>query len=298
MARDLETILTIHGLEGDMGLVRADVFSRKLRAFLAGLAEADKLANGKRAHRFMIEGMQKSSAKITVREKQATREPPKASGVAAYERALKAVYNGDRSVDRLPPRLVTSIRALSVGAEKDFAHGEVSFDVPDNVVRIDDFLRRQSERAKEVIAETASAGREPFFQGIAIGSFDGILKVLDSRGQTISTKLITTAGAVEIDCIVNRSQLSEAKDHFEQRVRVEGAAHYDGTSALPVRVDVHSITPVKVGAAHQTKCSPRSFRVHRCQRQCGGARRECDPTGRPGRKFAPSRVRQLVDDLA
>ena len=249
MAQGAETILTIHGLDGDNKLVRADVFSRKLRAFLAGLAEADKFVNdGKRAHRFMIEDMKKSSAQIRVREKQSTREHPKASGVAGYERALRAVYNGDRSVERLPKRLVTTIRGLTTGAEKDFAHGEVAFDTPDNVIRIDDFLRKQSERARDLVGAAVAGARVPYFQGIAIGSFDGVLKVIDSRGQTIRATLITTAGAIEIDCIVNPVQLADFKRNFDSRVRIEGMAHYDADHPLPLRVDVHSITLVKAEA--------------------------------------------------
>lgn len=247
MAQHDETILTIHGLDCDNKLVRADVFSRKLRAFLAGLYEADKLANnGRRAHRFMIEDMKKSSAQIRVREKQATREPPRGSGVATYERALKAVYNGDRSVERLPIRLVTHIRSLTTGAEKEFAHGEVAFSGADNVVRIDEFLRKQSARAA---AATTPPTADQFFQGVAVGSFDGVLKVIDSRGgQTIRAKLVTTAGDIEIECIVNRTQLDDFRNNFDQRVRVEGTAHYINDMALPIRVDVHSLTPVKADA--------------------------------------------------
>ena len=247
MAQDAETILTIHGLDGDNKLVRADVFSRKLRAFLAGLAEADKLANdGKRVHRFMIEDLKQGSAQIKVREKQATKEVPRASGVLAYERALRAVYNGERFVERLPKRLVANIRGLTVGAEKDFAHGEVNF-ADGNVVRIDDFLRRQSERAADLVVATAVVARDPYFQGTALGSFDGVLKVIDSRaGQTIRAKLVTTAGGVEIECIVNRAQLDTFKDNFDRRVRIEGTAHYVAESGLPIRVDVHSVVPVKI----------------------------------------------------
>jgi hypothetical protein len=249
MAQDAETVLTIHGLDGDNKLVRADVFSRKLRAFLAGLAEADKFANdGKRLHRFMIEDLKKSSAQISVREKQATRDAPKASGVEAYKRALKAVYNGDRSVERLPKRLVANIRSLTTGADKDFEHGEVSF-AGGEVVRLDDFLKRQSDRAADLVVATAVAARDQYFQGTAIGSFDGVLKVIDSRpGQTIRAKLVTTAGEVEIECIVNRAQIDDFKDNFDRRVRIEGTAHYVAESGLPVRVDVSSVTPIKAGA--------------------------------------------------
>ncbi|GGI34637.1 hypothetical protein GCM10010987_80300 [Bradyrhizobium guangdongense] len=47
MALDGQTTLTVHGLDGDNKAVRADVFTRKLRALLAGLGVADKVANGK-----------------------------------------------------------------------------------------------------------------------------------------------------------------------------------------------------------------------------------------------------------
>jgi hypothetical protein len=248
MARDIETILTIHGLEAENKLVRADVFSRKLQAFLAGLGEADKFANGKRLHRFMIEDLKAGSAVVKVRERQSTRTYPKASGVEAYERAVKAVYNGERAVERLPARLVAHINDLSAGATKQFAHGEVAFDKPENVVRIDEFLQKQSIRAQNAIKAAETGARDPYFQGIAFGSFDGVLKVIDARGQTIRAKLVTTAGGVEIDCVVNRGQVDEAAANFDRRVRVEGTAHYDAQHPLPVRVDVLDIAPVKAAA--------------------------------------------------
>jgi hypothetical protein len=249
MTQDIETILTIHGLDGDNQLVRADVLAQKLRAFSDGLTEADKLANdGKKLHRFMIEDLKQGSAQIKVRERQSTKKPAKASAIVEYGRALKAIYNGDRSVESLPTNLVKSVHNLTKGASKDFAHGEISFDVDDNIIRIDDFMFKQSKRTSALMASAKSA-HTPYFQGVSIGSFDGFLKVVDSRyGQTIRAKLVTTTGQVEIDCIINKAFLSEITDHFDQRVRVEGMAHYQPDSGLPIRVDVHRVVPTKISA--------------------------------------------------
>ena len=89
-----------------------------------------------------------------------------------------------------------------------------------------------------------SQGQAGAYKGVATGSFDGMLQVMDSRGQVLRAQLITTAGRVAIDCVVPKALTQEFADSFDQRVRVEGTAHYDGERLLPVRVDVRAITPI------------------------------------------------------
>lgn len=238
-----EVSLKLFGLAQDKELVRADVFARKFSAFVNGLAAADKMTNGKRLHTFVITELKESSALVKVREKQRTRERPCGSSIRAYTHAINAVYAADKAAERLPPKLLKNIKKLGTGVAEEFAHGEVTYDA-DNVIRIDDFLLRQSDA---VLAEVVgpSYGKKRFFRGKAIGSFDGTLQVMDARGTALRAKLFTTAGSVEIDCVLNKDRVPEARLIFGERVRIEGTAHYDGEHQLPVRLDINSIWPLK-----------------------------------------------------
>ena len=250
MAREDVITLTVHGLDADNQLVRADVFARKLAAFIQGLAAADKLANdGKRLHTFMIEQLKESSALARVREKQRTKVRPGRSAVQTYDRSIRAIYNGEKSAHELPPALVNSIRTLSVGTWKVLKHAEVTTDPDDacKVIRIDDYLHRKAEEALREAPETGTSA-QAYYQGTAIGGFDGTLEVLDGRGQALRAKLITTAGNMEIDCVVPRHLFELLRDNWERRVRIEGTAHYEGNRALPSRIDVLDIRPLKAGA--------------------------------------------------
>jgi hypothetical protein len=249
MARDDIITLTVHGLDADNQLVRADVFARKLSAFVQGLVAADRLANGKRLHTFIIEQLKDGSAVARVREKQKTMARPALSAVQTYDRSIRAIYNGERAAEELPQVLVASIRRLSTGTGKLLKHAEVTIDPADTskVIRIDEYLLRKTE---EVLREAPEEGAptQPFYRGTAIGGFDGTLEVLDGRGQALRAKLITTAGRMEIDCVVPHHLFEALRDNWERRVRIEGTAHYEGDNALPSRIDVLDIRPLKAEA--------------------------------------------------
>ena len=139
MPRSDEIIFSIHGLDMDARVVRADVFAQKLNQLVSALKTADKLANGKSAHDYMLPNLQYGSAIATVRERSRKRERSQSS-IAYFEHAAVAVYNGDRrSVSTLDP-----IERLSRGVSKRFAHAEIRF-ADDNVIRIDDYLQHQAE---------------------------------------------------------------------------------------------------------------------------------------------------------
>jgi len=246
--------LALHGLQSDNEFVRADVFAKKLNAFIQGLIAADKAANGgKSLHTFVVEDLKKSSAIATIREKQRTRARPEASAVRAWERGARAIYNGDPSAKHFDKAFVNSMRKLGAGSAKVFDHAEVSVgDAPEpaKILRIDDYIQRQAEEVLRAVAADEGVVRTPVFKGVAVGSFDGMLQLIDSRGpgQVLKAKLVTTAGRVQIECVVPKQLTQRFADSFDQRVRVEGLAHYDGKKLLPARVDVRSITPVRANA--------------------------------------------------
>jgi hypothetical protein len=236
-------ILTIHGLDVDNGLVRADVFLKKFRALLNSIEIADKHLNGKKSHNIIITDLKNGSAMAAVREKVSVKKKVPAFGAPFVAEALNAVYNGDRRLDRFPPELIKSFEPL-VKIDDRMSHGEVEFAGAD-IIRIDDYLARQTERALDH-AKGIEEKSERHFEGIAHGVFDGVLKLIDSRGALVRGKLILTAGGKEIDCIFKRGDIPILLENFERRARVEAVAHYDGENVLPVRLDVKRITPISI----------------------------------------------------
>jgi hypothetical protein len=238
-----EAIFVLHGLDVDARGVRADVFAQKLRKLIAGLRDADRFVNGKVGYIYMIAALGTGSASVTIRQKQRSHKRPPYSGIATYEEAASAIYNGDRTVANYPERLVRRVGELSRGALQTFSHAELVF-ADDKIIRIDDFLERQSEVAHEALIASPETPADRFYRGRAIGSFDGELKEIDNRGLILRGKLILSAGAVEIDCVMNKERVPEAREAFDKRVIIEGTAHYDGTQQLPTRIDVATIKVV------------------------------------------------------
>jgi hypothetical protein len=246
MPRRDETLFVVHGLDVDAKSVRADVFARKLSTLITGLREADRFANGKIAHSYIITALETGSASVTIREKQRARNRRQHSSIAVYEQVASAIYNADRAVTRFSERLVQRVGQLSAGALETFSHAELAF-ADDTVIRIDDFLARQSEAATEVLLAGPEGLSDQYYRGRAIGSFDGELQEIDNRGLILRGKLILTAG-VEVDCVMNKERVPEARAAFGKRVIIEGTAHYDGEQQLPTRIDVAAIRAVGDGA--------------------------------------------------
>jgi hypothetical protein len=242
MASSDETKFVLHGLDADNRVVRASVFVEKLRTLLAALRIADTIANGKPTFMYMLTKLENGSAAATIREKQGARNRPRHSGIALFESTANAIYNGDRNVDHLPEPLVKQVQKLGKGVATRFSHAEISFS-DDVVIRIDDYLLRQTEAAYETL-KSPDGPPDRYYRGIAIGSFDGVLKEIDARGTMLRGKLVLTAGGSEIDCVMNKERVREAGNSFDKRVVIDGAAHYDGEKQLPARLDIKSLRVV------------------------------------------------------
>ena len=243
MLRDDETTLTIHGLDLDAGVVRAEVFVQKLRELIDALKTADRLANGRRAYDYLLPHLHSGSAEATVRAQARTRKPS-LSPISFLERAATAIYDGDhREVPPVDRELVGRIVKLSRGANERFAHAEISF-AGNNVIRIDDYLQRQAEDAM-LAPNDPSIGQLQSYRGVAFGTFDGVLKEIDSRGTMLRGKLVLVPSTTEIDCVMNKDRVPAARESFDKRVVVKGTARYDGRSGLPARVDVVEIRAIK-----------------------------------------------------
>lgn len=244
MPHQHDTTFTLHGLDIDGRIVRANVFVLKLGQLISALRATDKIANGGHAHDFMLQDLRQGSAEVTVRARPRHTRQPLHSPISCFEDASMAVYNGDRgSVSRLSRVIVQKIHTLSTGANKKFAHAELSF--PDEtVLRIDDYLLH---RAEDVVADPHGDQLDQLqsYRGSAFNTFDGILKEIDSRGVMLRGKLVLVPSASEIDCVMNKDRVPDARESFDKRVVLNGIARYDGRGGLPVRLDVHNIRAVK-----------------------------------------------------
>lgn len=245
MPRNDEATFVIHGLDVDNRIVRADAFVRKLQVLLAALRSADKSVNNRGSFIYMMSSLAQGSASVTIREKPKYRGQPAQSGIDALERAANAIYNGDSQIDRISAPLVFQVRNLGRGVGKAFSHAELAFPAS-NVIRIDDFLASQSDIAVRNLTAPSGSQTQLFYHGLASGSFDGTLKEIDARGVMLRGKLMLSAGGLEIDCVMNKERIPEAIEGFDKRVLLDGMAHYDGQSQIPIRIDVHSIQIVGV----------------------------------------------------
>ena len=133
---------------------------------------------------------------------------------------------------------MTDIARLSKGSEKQFAFGEIKSNA--EIIRIDSFLH---ERAERILADMRGDKQEGanVFCGLSFGSFEGVLKAVDLRGDTQSAYLILRAGGKQISCVVNNVPREELRTALDSRVRISGRAHYEVKSQLPVRFDIQRI---------------------------------------------------------
>ncbi len=245
MTRDRAISLTIHGLAVDQGSVRADVFIEKMKALMESMRVADSHLNGRKSHHIIVTDLATASAHATLQERTSVKRAVLSASPFVGE-ALESVYRGDQRIDRFPLSLIEALAPLTKDVDKRFSHAEVDFG-QNKVIRVDDFLARQIDRALRRM-EGEDASDEVAFQGTTLSTFDGIVMELDARGFLMRGKLVLTAGGKEIDCIFRRDDVEKLKESFNKRARVVATAHFDGTGKLPNRLDVRAVNPVKASA--------------------------------------------------
>jgi hypothetical protein len=251
MADYRDLTLTLHGLDEYNQAVDGEVFAWKFAAFMRGLGRSDAAANGKRRYKFLISDLKKNTATAVVREQLAKKGASSHSGITYYLDGVSSVYGGTPQARALPRELVRDIAILPKGAGHTFSFAEVKGESTSStsaptVIRIDEFLE---SRAKRILREVSESDPKPrqFFEGTAYGSFDGLLKAVDLRGDMKKAVLLLSAGGKPIECIVNAITVPELGDALDQRVLAYGLAHYARASGLPVRVDVRKLEVLKDG---------------------------------------------------
>ncbi|MBX4858774.1 hypothetical protein HJA86_02030 [Rhizobium bangladeshense] len=237
--------MTIHGLEAFHGEVDAEVFAVKFSAFMKGLAESDEEANGSRAHKFVLTDLRKNTATAELIERRIrATEAPLNSGIAFYAYGIEEIRANSPRARHLPKALVESVVALGNGVSKKFEFGELK--MPDgSILLLDAFLE---ERAKHVLADIKNKSTDlGLFQGIAFGSFDGVLKAVDFQQDTKRGTIRLSAGGLPVACNITDVSIDEVRSALDQRARFYGRASYGGSSPLPKMLDVRKIEVIEGG---------------------------------------------------
>jgi hypothetical protein len=238
MAKEGNITLTIHGLVEFNDQVDGEVFAEKFSAFMKGLAIADETANGERMHKFVIAGLKKNTATAEVAEYEFRASPTRQSGFDYYHNAVEEIRRDSATARLLPPELVKTVVTLNKGARKRFEFGEIKFDRTADVIRLDPFL---AAKAESVLADIRKQNAGALaFEGVAYGSFDGVLRAVDFQPTMKRGVLRLTAGGLPIICNITHTALDDVKDALEKRAIVYGLAHYDG-QGLPRLLDIQKI---------------------------------------------------------
>jgi hypothetical protein len=243
MATKRHLSFVVHGQDGLNNRVLASVFAVKLATLVRGLKSADRQANGAVIHDYVISDLRISSAAVALDEVIASLKAPELqSGVGAYSDCVGALTHSDFRKAMQYRATVDSVRLLSKGAGKSFAHAELT--VGDDVFRIDDFLEGQATRAKQLLEDEERSVK--YFTGTTEASFDGEIQEVDLRGATPRVKLVLTAGdKVEIDSIMPGFSVDEIRAALKTRAWIDGQAVYSGETGLPVRFEIKKVTPIQ-----------------------------------------------------
>lgn len=234
---------TIYGLEHHGDEVDAVVFADKLKKLVSGLRKLDSFYNTKAQHNFMIHDLEFASATVMLREKVIKPRPVRQSPSLRFAQIGAAANTGqafqiENAADEYALRVY---RSLSSGAGKSFSYGVVSADaVPP--VRLDSLLE---SRVSRIIAEAINAAEDAplkYFKGTSIGTYDGIMKLVDIRGLFPEAKLILSAGGKEVSCVVPAENVGALRASLGERALVTGRSQYSGKSMIPERIDVTQIT--------------------------------------------------------
>lgn len=227
------------------GQVRAVVFARKLRAMIDALHAADLIANGRKAHIYTIAKLHSSDPTVVLAERRGFEEKMEGfeqpqSSIPTFSQQFEYVKTGNRK--GASPIILEPLVRLAKGRPSEFGFAE--FWAPKrDPIRVDEFLLKQAR----AMQKTEPKSDTRWYSGVALGEFDGILSVADSRGASIVGKLTMAGGAAVVDYVCPRTLIEKVRENFDRRVRIRGRAIYSGESGLPQRIEMMDLNPVTSG---------------------------------------------------
>lgn len=241
--------LTIYGLDIHGDEVDAAVFADKLKKLVSGLKRLDTFYNSSGQHRFMIHDLEFSSATVMLREKEVKSRPVRRSPSLRFAQIGAAASSGDSfRIENAADEYALSVyKSLAHGAGESFSYGVVNrSDV--GPVRIDRLLESRVDRIISAAIDAAKEVPPRFFRGVALSTYDGIMKLVDIRGMFPEAKLVLSAGGKEVSCVIPAENVDALRSSLGRRALVSGRAQHDGRSILPERIDVTSIRLIDDGA--------------------------------------------------
>lgn len=246
-----QLVFALHGPDKGSDEVDAAVFAAKLSHMISALKEADKSANGKPKHQYVIQRLQSSTPTVFIKERDIKTQGEliirPQSGIDAFRRCAAAVFRGDKLSALEYGTTARKIERLATGVnDNKFSYAEVYAGSAD-IIRVDDFLRtRAASIASPFIGSEISHSEQSnalWFSGAVTGTFDGILKAVDLRGAAPECILVVGESA-SITCIFDAQILTNVSRALNKRVRLTGLAIYDSAFPLPVRFQIADIEVV------------------------------------------------------
>jgi hypothetical protein len=240
--RNRELRFSVFGPSSSEHFVAAELFTRKLREIIAALKRADKAVNSLVAHHYVISHLKMGSAEVGILEQPAAmaKDHPPISSVSAFIDCGVSINRGDFAAAIRYSGLAQALYRVSRDSGEKFSHIDLYLDDAP-ILRVDDFFERQT--ATFLAAEPRKSKAR--FTGSSVDAFDGYLKEVDLRGQLWRGKLVLAGTKKELDCIFRGPTLKNISDNLDQRVWAEGLAIYREESALPSRVEISRIEPIK-----------------------------------------------------
>ena len=245
-----EISIKIQGLEEDRGFVRADVFAEKLKGFVDTLKAADRSVNEKPTHEYVIRKLEAASAFALLREKPITKSVIQRNPVAEVIRIaeyIEAKGAGDALSSEalsLPKKPVECLADIAGGALKTHKSVEIGVEDAESVFCLDDAFEKKARNVVSLL-ECVDRDTEVFYRGESFATFDGAVKLVDTRNGKYAGKIVLALNDLEIPCTFNPDDFDAIKSCINDRVLISGWATYDGKSGLPCRVRVDGVRPVK-----------------------------------------------------
>lgn len=241
--------LTIYGLDHHGDEVDAAVFADKLKKLVSGLKKLDAFYNSAGQHKFMIHDLEFASATVMLREKVIKPRPVRHSPSLRFVQiGAAASRGGGFQIENAAEEYALGIfKSLSHGAGESFSYGVVNGS-SDDPVRLDRLLESRVDRIISAAVDAAKQAPPRYFRGVALSTYDGIMKLVDIRGMFPEAKLILSAGGKEVSCVIPAENVDALRASLGRRALVSGRAQHDGRSMLPERIDVTSIKLIEENA--------------------------------------------------
>jgi hypothetical protein len=239
----IDLTMKIFGLNHMADKVLFDAFVKQQQALLKGLRAIDRAKHGSVRFDYVVEKLEIGSAVLGIHEKLISDKRTTYSPATELIRCGRQIARSEKVDEAIAKVVLKTYVELCRSTGKRFDYATLSDNEGDNVIRLDQYLRR---KVHHEITSRHSEGLTSVshFIGSAWGAFDGRLQEIDSRDRDLPEgHFRLSAGNIDIPCVLC-IEADEIRAAFDQRVIAEGEAFYDGRSSLPDRIEIRSIRSI------------------------------------------------------